>query len=291
MSMRNLLWGAELDHIRFDTDDLDKLSAFYRAALGMVENRLEDGSRLLQGPGRRLVLGPGNPGEQPYSAFRFPSRERLEKFQAALFGRGHPVWPSPSPVFGEGAFAVTDPDGRQMVFGLERADLPAPRERAHEPAAKLPGTLQHVVVSTTDLPAMIGFYQEVLGFVPSDHVVNQTDDGDEVMVVFYRSTPLHHSFAVFKSDAARPDHHSYETTCWNDIRDWADHFSRLEIKLWWGPGRHGPGNNLFIMIEDPHGHKVEISAEQERMAEGQPVRNWPHNERSLNLWGSAWMRS
>jgi len=27
-----------------------------------------------------------------------------------------------------------------------------------------------------------------------------------------------------------------------------------------GGRRHGPGNNLFFMIEDPDGHKVEFSA-------------------------------
>jgi hypothetical protein len=64
----------------------------------------------------------------------------------------------------------------------------------------------------------------------------------------------------------------------------------LEIKLWWGPGRHGPGNNLFFMVEDPDGYKVEISAELESMADDDPVRQWPHNERSLNLWGPGWMR-
>src|SRR5437588_10939679 len=66
---------------------------------------------------------------------------------------------------------------------------------------------------------------------------------------------------------------------------------RLGIPLWWGPGRHGPGNNLFFMIEDPDGHKVEFSAELELMPKEKPYRIWPHEQRTLNLWGSAWMRS
>jgi len=65
----------------------------------------------------------------------------------------------------------------------------------------------------------------------------------------------------------------------------------LRIPLWWGPGRHGPGNNLFFMIEDPDGHKVEFSAELELMPHEMPPRTWPHEQRTLNLWGSAWMRS
>jgi hypothetical protein len=65
----------------------------------------------------------------------------------------------------------------------------------------------------------------------------------------------------------------------------------LRIPLWWGPGRHGPGNNLFFMIEDPDGHKVEFSAELERVPRETDFRTWPHEQRTLNLWGSAWMRS
>jgi len=45
------------------------------------------------------------------------------------------------------------------------------------------------------------------------------------------------------------------------------------------------------MIEDPEGHKVEFSAELERMTEDAAYRTWPHEQRTLNLWGSAWMRS
>ena len=106
-----------------------------------------------------------------------------------------------------------------------------------------------------------------------------------------RSDPEHHSFAAFRAPAVRGDHHSYETTCWNDIRDWADHMGRQNIKLWWGPGRHGPGNNLFFMVEDPDGYKVELSAEIELMPREMAARSWKHEERTLNLWGQAWMRS
>ena len=43
-------------------------------------------------------------------------------------------------------------------------------------------------------------------------------------------------------------------------------------------------------LEDD-GHKVEFSAELELMPKEMPHRTWPHEQRTLNLWGSAWMRS
>ena len=135
---------------------------------------------------------------------------------------------------------------------------------------------------------MLRFYEEDLGFVVSDYVVE--DDGERT-VGFFRSDPEHHSFAVFRCPETRPDHHAYETTCWNDIRDWADQLATLNIKLWWGPGRHGPGNNLFFMIEDPQGYLIELSAELEIVPDEVTKRLWRHEERTLNLWGSAFMRS
>jgi len=185
--------------------------------------------------------------------------------------------PFSSPLLAEGAFAVTDPDGRRVAFGLPR------EETVH---AGLPGRLQHFVCASERLPQMLEFYRD-LGMAESDRVL----EGDALAAVFLRSDPEHHSFAAFRAPQSRPDHHCYETNGWLDIRDWADRMASLRIPLWWGPGRHGPGNNLFFMVEDPDGHKVEFSAELELMPREMAHRTWPHEQRTLNLWGSAWMRS
>ena len=108
---------------------------------------------------------------------------------------------------------------------------------------------------------------------------------------FLRSDPEHHSLAFFRAGHAGFDHHSYEAACWNDIRDWGDHFAARQMGIVWGAGRHGPGNNLFIFVRDPDGNHVEISAEIERFGFDQQPGTWRHEERTLNLWGSAWMRS
>jgi len=283
------LWPAQLDHVRLDSDDPAGLVAFYRRTLGMTPIELEGGSVLLQGPGRRVLIGPGLPGAQPFIAFRVQTPEQLETFKRHVIQRGLVALASPSPVFEQDAFAVRDPDGRLVVFGLPRAELTISMETGLA-AGKLPGRLQHVVVASSALPRMLRFYEEDLGFVVSD-LVFEDDAHLEPTAGFLRSDPEHHSFGVFRCPETRPDHHAYETTCWNDIRDWADHVATLGIRLWWGPGRHGPGNNLFFMIQDPQGYLIEISAELEIMPDEIVKRAWKHEERTLNLWGSAFMRS
>ena len=58
----------------------------------------------------------------------------------------------------------------------------------------------------------------------------------------------------------------------------------------WGPGRHGPGNNIFIFITDPDENWIEISAELEVIYDRDTV-DWPQHPRTLNKWGEAILRS
>jgi catechol 2,3-dioxygenase-like lactoylglutathione lyase family enzyme len=290
MSTESPIWPAKLDHLRLNTPDPGALARFYSDALGFESLPLDDGALLLQGPGRRLVIGPGEAGERPYHGFRVGSRDQLAQIRRFLCDRGVPLETCPPCLFESDAVAVRDPDGWTPLFGVPRADLPTPRAQNERSARALPGRLQHVVVASGDLPAMMDFYENTLGFVPSDYCAEDAQDPKTRRVAFYRTDPEHHSFAVFAASEARADHHAYETTCWNDIRDWADHLASREIRIWWGPGRHGPGNNLFLMIQDPHGHAVELSAEIEHLPRYAAPRVWHHDERATNLWGPGWIR-
>ena len=284
------LWPARLDHLRIDVADVAASVAFYRDVIGMNPLALEDGTTLMRGPARRIVIGRGPACGQPWSAFAVETPTQLASLRAHAEGHGLAPLASPSPAFADGAFALRDPDGRLVVFGLPRADLPAPPHAGFRPvAAALAGRLQHVVVASARLDAMLAFYRDALGFVASDYV---EEGGNRAgTACFLRSDPEHHSFAVFRAPEPRPDHHCYEATSWNDLRDWADHLARNRVTIWWGPGRHGPGNNLFLMARDPGGYLFEISAELEIMPLGVAPRRWPHEERTLNLWGPGWMRS
>ena len=274
------LWPATLHHLRRDSAEPERLARFYGELLGDRVEPLPAGEWLVQGHARRLVVGRGAPGAVPWVAFAMQNAKQLAAYSASLAALGVEREALPSPLFAEGAFAVTDPDGRRVGFGL-------PRRAAAPAASGPPARLQHFVCASVRLPEMLAFYRDKLGARESDRVL----EGEEVAAAFLRTDPEHHSFAAFRAPESRPDHHCYETTGWMDIRDWGDRMASLRIPLWWGPGRHGPGNNLFFMIEDPEGHKVEFSAELERMTQEAAFRTWPHEQRTLNLWGSAWMRS
>jgi len=273
------LWPAHLHHLRRESSEPERLARWYGELLGDRVDALANGEWLVRGHGRCLVVGHGVPAAVPLIALAMRDAAQLASYAAMLDALGVAREAAQPALFREGAFSVIDPDGWRVVFGLpvRVAGIQSTRH----------GRLQHFVCASTRVPEMLAFYRDKLGAVESDRVL----EGEEIAAVFLRSDPEHHSFATFRAPASRPDHHCYETAGWMDIRDWGDHVASLRIPMWWGPGRHGPGNNLFFMIEDPDGHKVEFSAELELMQKDTAFRTWPHEQRTLNLWGSAWMRS
>lgn len=293
------LWPAQLDHVVRESDQPATLVNFYFATFGFSAHERSAGQWFLEAPQRRMLIRAGSRGAQPLHAFRVNEAGQLDALRAWCKARQLTTEPYASPWLSD-AFTLADPDGRQIAFGIASPAPPARPAAAPPAAARLPGRLQHVVVATSNLPRLTAFYRDALGFLVSDDVVDyaQVDEAGtgvpgrgDVTASFFRSDPEHHSFAAFQAPQIRPDHISFEVGDWNAIRDWADHMGDCRIKLWWGPGRHGPGNNLFFMIEDPEGYKLELSAELEIVPAEVAPRTWKHEERTLNLWGNAWMRS
>jgi catechol 2,3-dioxygenase len=282
------LWPAQLDHLAIESPEPERLADFYRRALGMEITPLHGGARLAVGRQRRFVICDGSLRGHAYSAFALADAAQLNAYRRFIATRRAALMAAPTPLLGEEAFAVRDPDGRLAVFGLRRR-APTAGEGA---AATLPGRLQHVVVASSRFPEMMAFYRDVLGFLVSDtvHVADTGGGLGDVNVCFLRSDEEHHSFAVFRAPQSSSDHFALDVESWDDIRRWADHFAALDVAIWWGPGRHGAGNNLFFMVKDPDGNNIEISAELERLPKGEPGKRWPAGGKALNLWGPVWVR-
>ncbi len=272
---------AALHHLGLQTSDPARLAQFYEEALGY---RFEEkGSAYIgRGPDRRLILSEGPSKTLSYVGFALPDAPALNRLRGRLSAAGISRADEGTVLF-EDAVTVADPDGNLIGFGIPRTD-----PKLVSTAQDLPARLQHLVVASQNPGKIIDFYADVLGFTLSDNVV---DDEGGLRTSFLRCSNDHHSFAVFKAAENRLDHHCYETTDWNSIRDWCDRMAAAHIPIQWGPGRHGPGNNLFVFIHDPDGNWLEISAELEQVAHDRPVGAWPHEQRTLNSWGQGLLRS
>lgn len=272
---------ADLAGVALTSPDPVKLAEFYERALQYQGEWSGDqwiGSRDL----RWLTVGPGSAKNLAYTAFSVPDERSLLQLQARLTQASIEFSEMPAIVLLGKAIAFADPDGNRLIFGVRGA------ESRIDSVPPTPARLQHVVFATDATAAMVRFYCDVIGFAPLDYV---RDADSDLTAAFLNCGAEHHSIAIFRAAEKRLDHLCFDVDNWSHIRDWADWFAQHHISLRWGPGRHGPGNNLFFFVNDPDGNWLEFSAELEQIDGTRPLGTWAHEERTLNSWGSAFLRS
>ena len=280
-------------HIGLRVPDVEAAAEFYGRVLGLVRHGL------LADGGVRLGWGTGHhvldllPGERRLDHIAFEVRDPggVEALRKRLRDAGHDVHGLDESCVDESieapaGFACTDPDGNTVQF---HGPVRRSGEHAADPARR-PIKYQHVTLATADLPAMVAFYTGVAGFRVSD----QLADGS---FAWLRSNRDHHTLAVVGTGTPGLDHYSYDLAAWADFKDWCDRLTDEEVDVVWGPGRHGPGNNLFVFFDDPAGNHVELSAEMEKFHDDRVTyvpRRWEPVPRSVNLWGgqlATWRRT
>lgn len=283
-AIRRPVLRAALHHLALGSPAPQTLAAFYERSMGLILERMDDGW-LGRAQDRRLLFQPGTPKSLNFAAFAVADGAELDLLRSRLLAQGDRIEQSPTTLFRDDAICVRDPDGNRFVFGLPVAEeYRAP----YQGLSALPARLQHVVLASRQAARLASFFQVSLGFALSDDVV---DSAGQTRTSFFRCSDEHHSLAVFQAPEDRLDHHCYESGDWGLIRDWGDHLASQRIPLVWGPGRHGPGNNLFAFHHDADGNWVELSAELERVGPDRSPGVWPHEERTLNLWGQGLLRS
>ena len=298
---------CQLAYVHFATPQLAQMRAFYETQMGLglfatpslAASQYEN--IFLRGPQGLIELSAGpvatlrEVGFEVFSQRWDEASERLRDM-GALPVDAHAVFAK--------AFSLTDPEGNPLVFGCEprfalsttlstTLSAAMPRAKLNDPvdlqvaSFPPPARLQHVGLGARALADMINFYQRRLGLALSDDV--SADDGT-LRSSFLRGNEEHHLLALFGNGKAGFDHMSFEAPDWNGIRDWADHFAKFGTRIFWGAGRHGVGNNLFIFVLDPDEHMVEISAELERVPWGKLAGHWAFDYKAFNMWGPAALR-
>ena len=269
-----------LHHLEIKSSDPQRLAEFYSKVMDMKINKVTNQKFLCEGPDRKIIISKGKNKTLGYAGMVCKNKENLERYKEFLKLNKCKINHFVSEFYQSGSFSLHDPDNNMICFGVSKKENTFVTKGIYAP-------LQHLTFASKDVEKFQNFYHKKLGFQVSDRVVKSNG---ELTTCFMTSNHEHHTIACFKSSQNGIDHHSYETGEWNNIKIWCDHFAQNNVKLMWGPGRHGPGNNLFVFIEDIDGNWIEISAELETVI-GRPPKNWPQEERTFNLWGKAIMRS
>lgn len=142
-----------------------------------------------------------------------------------------------------------------------------------------PIQITHTVVNALDVAACEKFALEVLGFKVSDRTR---------MMTFVRCNQKHHCFAYAHAAFSSLNHIAFEM---QDIDAVMRGFGRMRdagFQSIWGPGRHGPGNNVFGYFIAPFGAVIEYTAEVSQVDEhyrvgGPDDWTWPPGR--IDHWG------
>lgn len=208
------------------------------------------------------------------------SPERLEAVARAVAARGLNAAPCVSSDPGGGAGVVVElAEGELLRFlaGTTQVD-PIP---AHPRASRrvMPVKLTHVVFNAVDAEASGALAEQVLGFRVSDRTRG---------MVFVRCNASHHATAFARAGFASLNHIAFEMddldAVMRGIGNMRDHGHAPA----WGPGRHGPGDNVYAYYIAPFGPVIEYSTAVEKVPDdyraGEPD-DWTWPDQRIDQWG------
>lgn len=189
---------------------------------------------------------------------------------------------------------ITDPGPRQDLgggYGVRFLDCEGrtvevacdTEERAFRPVEETdsrPKSVSHIVFNTADLTAVREFYESVLGFRVSDWVAD--------FFCFLRTGSQHHLLAFARSPHPSLNHVAFEVRGVDEFMRATGRLTRHGFPPFWGPGRHGIGDNPFSYFQDPSsGFVMECTTEMEQIHDDSRWTPRVHPPEHVDRWGTA----
>lgn len=262
----------DLAYGRIAAPDLDRMEAFL-TDFGMVRADRTGTALYMRGTDPPHHIHVTELGEPRFIGIAVAARSREDLETAARLEGASAIERIDEPGGGE-RVRLSDPDGHrvEVVHGIEMlAPIPVSRplvncgnekyRRKGEffRVARGPSQVKrfgHFVLVSPNFDAVLSWYREVLGFIPSDDVYagektnligsfNRLDRGEEFVD--------HHAFFCIRGDKKGLNHLSFEARDIDDIMTGHEHMAKNGYKHIWGIGRHLLGSQVFDYWADPWG--------------------------------------
>jgi catechol 2,3-dioxygenase-like lactoylglutathione lyase family enzyme len=269
-----------LRSVELEVPERESAVRFFVDTWGLLDAGTRNGIAYLRGTEDiPYIVSIAQAAEPAVAAITFsgtgPELQRIRKRASAEGAQLGPVRDFDEPGSGSG-FHVVGPEGHVFRFVTEKKGvkrLRADRDR--------PLQVTHVVLNARDREACTRFAVGVLGFRVSDRTGYMN---------FVRCDRVHHAIAYAQGDNSRLNHIAFEMTDIDAVMRGIGRLKDAGYETFWGPGRHGPGNNVFAYFVAPFGAAVEYTAEVQRVSSayrtGTPE-DWKWPPRRIDHWGAS----
>ena len=202
------------------------------------------------------------------------TRERLARLAAGIVEAGLNARPVTSEDLGGGDGLIVELAEGELFRFLADSDEVAPIA-----GDDLPVNLTHCVFNAIDAEATGHLVEAALGFRVSDRTKG---------MVFVRCNASHHSTAFARAGIASLNHIAFEMHDTDAVMRGIGRLRDHGMVPAWGPGRHGPGANVFAYFIAPFGGVVEFSTAVEKVPDDYRVgapEDWTWPEGRIDQWG------
>lgn len=274
---------TDIRHVGFFSPEPEAHRTFYQEVWGLELAAEEEGVSYLRGASGEhhlLSIHPGKGAGLHHVAFGMKDRSAIDIAADELAAEGVSPIEGPHELAEAGGgygFRFLDPEGRCIELS---ADVQQ-HSNGWTPKRVEPLRLCHVVLNSAKFEETVRFYTEILGF--------RVSDWSEDQMAFLRCNPKHHVVSFNRSSHPSLNHVAYLVANVDEVMRGISNLRRHGREPDWGPGRHGPGNNIFCYFKDPLGYVAEYTSDIDRIEDeaSHEPRVWKRVPEFIDRWGTA----
>ena len=245
-----------VSHATFETPDLDRQIDYFTQVAGLALADRQNGRAYLATKVGDLAvqLEQGNHARCARLAFQAAPDIEFDDIRRGIEAEGVRCEMRNDAIPGV-ARMLTFADPKGTVCEVFAAQSPIGKNR---PVSGIgPIKLGHIAFVVDNPKDYADFYGRVLGFRVSDWIAD--------WFVFMRCGPDHHTINFVRGKRTQMHHIAFELKDWAHIQAACDFLGSKDIPIIWGPGRHGPGHNIYTYHRNPDDQIVEMFTELDKM--------------------------
>jgi catechol 2,3-dioxygenase-like lactoylglutathione lyase family enzyme len=251
-----MIEAKRFSHVTFETSDLERQIAYFTEVAGLVMAERENGRAYLATKLGDLAvqLETGEGARCARLAFQAAPDTEFKDIRSGIEAEGLRCQSRNDPAPGiSQMLSFEDPKGTVCEVFSTKTPICKPQLVSGIGPIKL-GHLAFVVSEPREYAE---FYSRVLGFRVSDWIQD--------WFAFMRCGPDHHTINFVRGKRTQMHHVAFELKDWSQVQSACDFLGSKNIPIIWGPGRHGPGHNIYTYHRNPDDQIIEMFTELDKM--------------------------